>query len=93
MKKHLQNVGYLISITLFVLAVVVIYHKLRQYHYHDIVTEIQQTPLSFLLLATGLTFLNYLVLTGYDTLALRYIQAPFAITKLQLHHSSGTPSA
>jgi phosphatidylglycerol lysyltransferase len=76
MKKHLQNVGYLISITLFVLAVVVIYHKLRQYHYHDIVTEIQQTPLSFLLLATGLTFLNYLVLTGYDTLALRYIQAP-----------------
>ena len=67
--------GYLISVTLFVLAIVVIHHKLKQYHYHDIANQIQQTPLSFLFLAVILTFLNYLVLTGYDALALHYIQA------------------
>jgi phosphatidylglycerol lysyltransferase len=75
MKKNLHTLGYLISVTLFVLAIAVIHHKLKQYHYHDIANQIQQTPLSFLFLAVILTCLNYLVLTGYDTLALQYIQA------------------
>jgi phosphatidylglycerol lysyltransferase len=75
MKKNLHALGYLISVTLFVLAVAVIHHKLKQYHYHDIANQIQQTPLSFFFLAIILTCLNYLVLTGYDALALQYIQA------------------
>jgi len=74
MKKYLHIFGYLFSVTLFIIAIVVIHHKLKQYHYHDIVNQIQHTPLSFLYLAIILTCLNYLVLTGYDTLALKYIR-------------------
>ena len=76
MKKHFHKISYLISLTLFVTAIVVIHYKLKQYHYRDISNQILQTPLSVLFLSIALTFLNYFVLTGYDTLGLRYIKVP-----------------
>jgi glycosyltransferase 2 family protein len=75
MKKYLHYIGSLISLTLFIVAVIVIYHKLKQYHYREIVNQIVRTPWFSLFLAFFLTFLNYLVLTGCDILALRYIRA------------------
>ena len=83
-KKILHNIGLLISATLFVIALFLIHYKLKQYHYQDIVKQITQTPLSFLFLAIFLTFLNYLVLTGYDTLALRYIKTPLKYHKIAI---------
>jgi phosphatidylglycerol lysyltransferase len=76
MKKHFHRIGYFISLTLFVVAIVVIHHKLKQYHYSDISNQILKTPLHVLFLSIFLTFFNYLVLTGYDTLGLRYIKVP-----------------
>lgn len=75
MKNFFHKISYLISITLFVLAIVVIYHKLKQYHYSDIAREIHQTSASSLFWAVFLTCINYFVLTGYDILGLRYIKA------------------
>ncbi len=83
-KKVFHNIGLLISAVLFVMALYIIHHKLKQYHYHDIVNQILQTPVSFLFLAVILTFLNYLVLTGYDTLALQYIQAPLKYRQIAI---------
>jgi phosphatidylglycerol lysyltransferase len=75
-KKTLHNLGLLVSATLFVLALYIIHNKLHQYHYHDIANQIIQTPRWFLFLAVLFTFLDYLLLTGYDVLALRYIRNP-----------------
>jgi hypothetical protein len=81
-KKIFHNIGLLISTILFVLALYIIHHKLKQYHYRDILNQIQQTPWSILFLAVFLTFLNYIVLTGYDALALRYIHTPLKYSRL-----------
>ena len=75
MKAFFHKISYLISITLFVLAIIVIYHKLKHYHYSDIADQIHKTPPSSLFLAVFLTCLNYFVLTGYDFLGLLYIKA------------------
>jgi phosphatidylglycerol lysyltransferase len=75
MKRFLSIIGYLVSITLLILAFVVIHQKLRQYHYHDVMNQIRQIPVSSLFIAIALTCINYIVLTGYDALALRYIKA------------------
>ena len=83
-KKILHNIGLLISAALFVIALFLIHYKLKQYHYQDITKQILQTPISFLFLAILLTFLNYLVLTGYDTLALRYIKTPLKYHKIAI---------
>lgn len=79
-----HNLGILLSILLFVLAVFIIHHKLRQYHYHDIVNQVMQTPLLYLVSAMVLTFLNYLVLTGYDALALHYVKAPLKYHRVMI---------
>ncbi|MFA7256635.1 MAG: bifunctional lysylphosphatidylglycerol flippase/synthetase MprF [Kiritimatiellales bacterium] len=77
MKKRFKNfrahAGYLISITLFAVALTVIHHKLKQYHLHDVLRQMHQVPVFALLAAAGLTILNYLTLTLYDTMALRYL--------------------
>lgn len=88
MKKAVQhlvhNLGYTLSILLFILAVFIIHHKIRQYHYHDIVNQVLQTPSVYLISAMLLTCLNYLVLTCYDALALHYIKAPLKYHRIMI---------
>jgi phosphatidylglycerol lysyltransferase len=73
MRKFLHKITPWISVILFVIAAVTIHHKLKQYHYHDIIAELKQTPVLYVAAAIALTFLDYFILTGYDTLALFYI--------------------
>jgi phosphatidylglycerol lysyltransferase len=73
-KKSWQNIGFIISAVLFGAAIYVIHIKLRKYHYHDIVRQLLQVPFKVLIFAAVLTICDYLVLTIYDVLALRYIQ-------------------
>ncbi|MGA2071611.1 MAG: bifunctional lysylphosphatidylglycerol flippase/synthetase MprF [Sedimentisphaerales bacterium] len=73
MRKFLRKITPWISVILFGIAAVIIHHKLRQYHYHDIVAELVKIPAHHILPAIALTFLDYFILTGYDTLALFYI--------------------
>jgi phosphatidylglycerol lysyltransferase len=73
MRKFLRKITPWISVILFVIAAVIIHHKLRQYHYHDIAAELVKIPAHHILPAIALTFLDYFILTGYDTLALFYI--------------------
>jgi len=83
MKKSLvRNAGYLISLALFSVAMVVLHHELRQYHVRDIIAELRQVRLAFLGFAVLLTVLDYLVLTAYDALALRYIRHRLEYTKI-----------
>lgn len=50
-----------------------LHHELRQYHLHDILAAVRAIRGGQLLLAGLLTAADYLVLTGYDRLALRYL--------------------
>jgi len=79
-----RNFRPLLGLSLFVLAFWVLHHELKQYHYHDIAKSLREVPAGQLLLAFALTLLNYLVLTGYDTLALRYIRHALAYRKIAL---------
>ncbi len=83
MKKSLaRNAGYLISLALFCIAMVILHHELRQYHIRDIIAELRKVKPAFLGLAVLLTILDYFVLTAYDALALRYIRHRLEYTKI-----------
>jgi uncharacterized membrane protein YbhN (UPF0104 family) len=82
MKKTLRHsLGPLVGITLFAAALWVLHGALRDYHYQDVVRQLRDLPARSLVRALGLTALSYLVLTGYDTLALRYIRRPLSYGK------------
>jgi phosphatidylglycerol lysyltransferase len=74
--KHLslQRVSPLLGVLLFMAALWTIHHELQTYHYHEVIGHVSEIPLTQIAFALGLTALNYLTLTGYDTLAARYIR-------------------
>jgi phosphatidylglycerol lysyltransferase len=85
MKKSLiHTFGYLISLCLFIVALLVLYRELKQYHFHDIVAGLKAVKPLFLTIAGLLTLLDYLVLTLYDALALRYIKYKLEYAKIVL---------
>jgi phosphatidylglycerol lysyltransferase len=83
-RRVLHSLGPLLGLLLFAVAIWILHQELREYHYHDIVRHLAEIPTPHLLLAFALTILSYLILTGYDTLALRYIQHPLAYAKIAL---------
>jgi len=83
-RRFLHSLGPLLGLLLFAVALWVLHHELREYHYHDIVRHLAEIPGPRLLLAFALTILSYLIMTGYDTLALRYIQHPLGYAKTAL---------
>ena len=83
-KRLLRNAGLFLSVGLFILALTVMHHKLKQYHYRDIVRQLDQVPSGALVKAGGLTVLDYAVLTAYDALALVYIGRRIKYHKLAI---------
>ncbi len=83
-KSLVRNGGYLISLALFVVAMIVLHHELRHYHLRDMTAELRRVRPAFLGLSIGLTVLDYLVLTIYDALALRYIRHRLQYIKIAL---------
>jgi len=81
-RSVVHNVGYLISLGLFIVAMVVLHYELKNYHFRDIVAELRAVRPVFLGFALLLTFLDYFVLTAYDTLALRYIRHHLEYSKI-----------
>lgn len=73
-----------LAVFLFAVALWILNHALREYHYHDIIRDIGALPPRNVLFALALTLLNYLVLTGYDTLGFEYIQHPLAYSKIAI---------
>jgi phosphatidylglycerol lysyltransferase len=83
MKRDLHRyIVAAVSLTFFGVALFVIHHKLGQYRYHDIKSQLALMPRAHLIAAMVLTILDYLVLTTYDFLALRYIRHPVKYGKI-----------
>ncbi len=83
-EKFGRYIGPAIGLVLLVLALWVLHSALREYHYKDVVRHMAEIPVQWLLLALALTAANYFVLTGYDFLALKYIQRPMQYRKVAL---------
>ena len=71
--------------------------ELQHYRYEDIISQIHHLPISRFILAIFITFINYSVLTLYDTLGFRYIGVtmpfrniyPASFTAYSLGHNIG----
>ncbi len=68
--------GPAIGLSLFLAALWVLHQALDEYRYADVVTALRNLSPGQLLAALLGTALSYLVTTGYDWLALRYIRRP-----------------
>lgn len=60
----------------------IIAQELRGFEYAEVWAYLQDLPISYVFIALGLTFLTFVVLTGYDALALRYVGASLSPRRL-----------
>jgi phosphatidylglycerol lysyltransferase len=67
-----------VAVLLLAAAFWILHRELRAYRYADLSREVRELPPARVLLALVLTALNYLVLTGYDALGMRYARHPLA---------------
>jgi len=74
----------LLILAMFAVALRVLHDTLAQYRYREVIGYLHALPGDQLLLAAVLTLLGYLVMTGYDTLAFRYIRHPLPYFKIAL---------
>jgi phosphatidylglycerol lysyltransferase len=72
-RKITHLLGALLGLVLFLAALWFLHRALSQYHYKDIAGEARSVPPLRVILSLLLTVLNYIVLTGYDALAFRYV--------------------
>ena len=72
-RKTVNLLGSLLGLVLFFVALWVLHRALSEYRYTDIAQEVRAVPALRLIVSLLLTALNYLVLTGYDALAFRYV--------------------
>ena len=79
--KFLHSIGPLVGVLLFTVALWVLHSELKTYHLHDILQRTRELPVHQVGFAFLLTVLSYLIMTGYDTLALRYIKRPLGYAK------------
>ena len=80
----IKKIGPFFGLGLFAAAAMVLYRQLHAYRLHDIVYWVRAIPAGQTESAVLLTICSYLVMTGYDLLALRYIRHPLALGKTAL---------
>jgi phosphatidylglycerol lysyltransferase len=78
----IKKIAILIVPALFVAALFVLYHELRAYHLREIVENFHNIGSHKIYTAILLTAFGYLLMTGYDFLALQYINHPLPYTKI-----------
>jgi uncharacterized membrane protein YbhN (UPF0104 family) len=81
-KVGLSRIGFALSLTIFVIAVVVLYHILRDIDTDELLDAIEATNWQTLIIAGAFVAAGYLTLTFYDLFALRAIgrsEVPYRI--------------
>ena len=67
-------IGPLLILTVFSAALWLLHRELQHYDLHDFRSSVARIPAYFVLLAAGLTVLDYALLSGYEFLAQRYLK-------------------
>ena len=74
--------GPCIGLALFIAALWALHHALAAYRYQEVIAALERLPGQQLCAALLCTALSYLIATGYDWLALRYIRQPLPWPKV-----------
>ena len=82
MGRVIKALGASLGLVLFGVALWVLHKELEKYRLHEILQYLQGIPLSQFLIAIVLTMVSYLIMTGYDFLALRFINRPLGFRKM-----------
>jgi len=70
-----------ISVLALIAVLILMHRALAGYHLHDVLKQMRALPRTTMLWATFYAFTSYVVLTGYDLLALRYVRQPLRIVR------------
>ncbi len=84
MKQYLRHLGPLLISCIFVGAMYLLYQKLQSYSLDQIREALIQIPHWRLLASVALMLLNYVILVGYDWLALLAINKPLSLQRVSL---------
>lgn len=77
-RETLRRLEPLLAIPLFGIALWAIHRELATHSWREVLAAVSALPRHELLAALGLTVVNFFVLSGYDTLGLRYVGRPLA---------------
>ena len=83
-ERFLAALGSIVGVALFAVAIAILHHELAAVHYRDVIGHLHAIPVKGRTLALVLTALGYLSLTGYDTLALRWIRSPIRYGRIAI---------
>ncbi len=72
LSRFVQKITHLFPLVLFVCALYIVHNQLKVHDLSDILSSLQAMPMRIVFAAFALTVINYLVLAGYDWLALRF---------------------
>ena len=89
MKKILPILGKLFVLFICIMACWLLYNKLKSYSIEEIIGSIQQINSSQLLYAVLYVIINYVVLIGYDWLAIRAIHRKLPLARVSLVSFTG----
>lgn len=84
MKKYLRYLGPLLITAIFLLAIYLLYHKLKAYSIAEIRASIDQISYGRIALSLFLMVINYMILVGYDWLALKAIHKSLPLPRVAL---------
>ena len=82
--RIVKALGPLLSLGLFGFALLVLHHELAAYHLRDVIAGLAALQRDRLVVAVLLTAASYVVLTGYDFLAVLYVGRRLAYPKVAL---------
>jgi phosphatidylglycerol lysyltransferase len=83
-ERLLAALGPLLGVLLFAVAIAILHREVSEYHYRDVLEHLDAISSSRVAAAVLLTALGYLSLTGYDTLAFRWIKKPLRYPRIAL---------
>jgi len=84
MSRMVRAILALSSVAVFGLALWVLHHALHQFSLADIQRSLHRTPWPAIGLSAGATVLSYWVLTGFDSLAARYVDVRLPYRRIAL---------
>jgi uncharacterized membrane protein YbhN (UPF0104 family) len=82
--KMIRILKIFIGPFLLAVALWVLHEELKTVHFQDALQSLRELPGQSILLCLLLTVLSYLIMSGYDLLALRYIRHPLPYPKIGL---------
>ncbi|NJN74360.1 MAG: UPF0104 family protein [Limnothrix sp. RL_2_0] len=83
-KKITHLLPFAVSLLLFGLSIWTITQELEKYKPQEIIHSLQGIPNQGLIMGLGLVVINYIFLTGYDFLAVRFVRQPLPYPKVAL---------